>query len=136
MAIVGGRETSSNLFFFFFSFWMIITKRKEGTGHSNVRTVVRGVGKTQVCPFCHSPSGQRFSPQDCLSKKTQVHIKWIIYELPLDRGIYLYQEINICSGRFLMKRLFFSFKYYCKNKQYHRNINNNILSGSFCQSLH
>ncbi|KAF0031764.1 hypothetical protein F2P81_016319 [Scophthalmus maximus] len=43
MAIVGGRETSSNLFFFFFSFWMIITKRKEGTGHSNVRTVVRGV---------------------------------------------------------------------------------------------
>lgn len=69
---------------------MIITKRKEGTGLSNVQTIVRGVGKTQVWPFHshHSPAGQLFSPQDCLSIRKL--IKWIIYELPLDREASIY----------------------------------------------
>lgn len=55
----------------FLCFWMIITKRKEGKCHSNVQTALRGVGKTQVCPFCHSPSGQQTSPQARFSKKTR-----------------------------------------------------------------
>lgn len=52
-----------------FRFWTIITKSKEGSGVSNVQTVVRGVGETRVHPFRCSLLGQLFFPKDCLSKK-------------------------------------------------------------------
>lgn len=44
--------------------------------------------------------GGNSSFQKIVSVRNSVHIKQVIYELPLDRGIYLYQEINISSGRF------------------------------------
>lgn len=51
MAIVGQENIRPLFFFSVIWFRVSVTKRREGTGHSNVQTAVRGVGKTQVRPF-------------------------------------------------------------------------------------
>ena len=82
-------------------------------------------------PFLTVQQGNDPSPQDCLSKKKLAHIKWIIYELPLDRqaSIDVYQEIKYLLRKISDEESFFFLKHYYKNMEYHRNINNSILSG-------
>lgn len=124
-----GQETSVH--FFLFVFEGLYLRRRRRTGAQQRANCCKGSRYDTSSSRPSQSIRATILSADCLSKKKLVHIKWIISELPLDRGVYLYQEINICSGRFLMESVFLFFKYYCKNKEYHRNINNNILSVFF-----